>query len=491
VEYDNAVRDLLGDDTRPATRLLSTTSAQISLRPADAFLVEEYVRVAEDVAQRAAVDVEAATGCNLAEDDFSCMREFISRFGRRAYRQPLDASDVNRLFLRWAEWQGDWGHNKSLEMLLANMLQSPEFLYRLEAMPADPGDEPVALSDYELASRLSFFLWQSVPDEDLLAAAERGELHTREQVAAHARRMLDDPRSDALLLQFHDEWLGLPLLEGLVKDSALFPEFSPEISAKLREQAHRFVLDVFRNGDARFETLITSDDAFFDAELAALYGVEGDFDSSWTKVPRGAAFEGGALAQGGFLAVHARGDGTSPIRRGIFVRSKLLCGSVPDVPPGVNRDIKPPMVGQTTRSKFEAHAVDPACAVCHASFDDLGFAFEHFDSLGRWRDSEGTAAIDTTGELSETDVDASFDGAADMLKLVASSEDAEACLARRWFRFAYDRREQGEADECAIEELYDAVDRADGDMRELIIAVTASNAFLYRQHEAVQETVSP
>ncbi|MCA9580379.1 MAG: DUF1592 domain-containing protein, partial [Myxococcales bacterium] len=335
VEYDNILADLLGDETKPGTRFLTTETRQGDSRLADELLAEEHLRAAEDVAKRAAEDPKELMGCDPTTSSFGeCAEGFLEDLARRAFRRPLSKEEKTALFLSYSTWKRDWGTAMAVEMSVGRILMSPHFLYRIELVDdSADGGERVPLDDYEMASRLSFFLWETMPDDELFEAAEKGELRTRDGVAMHAARMLEDPRSDAMLQNFHANWLSLGALDGLVKDSEIFPDFSPEIATLLREQTELFIKDVFRDGDGRWASLLTSDTFFVNDTLAEFYGIDGTFSDGFEPVSLPADRPLGVFSQGAFPAIHARGDGTSPVRRGIFMLGKVLCGAVPDVPP--------------------------------------------------------------------------------------------------------------------------------------------------------------
>jgi hypothetical protein len=324
-------------------------------------------------------------------------------------------------------------------------------------------------------------VWGSLPDEELFAAAAAGELHTKDQVEAHARRMLDDPRTHRMALHFYEQWLGFAAIASVSKDPGTFPEWDSGIGDLQRREAETFVEHVLWDADGKLETLLTAPYTFVDADLAEFYGIA-DAGSGFAKVsgPKHA----GILTQGSILTVYAKANQTSPVARGLFVRQHLLC--TPPPPPPDDVDITPPDVDPdaTTRERYQMHRENPACAACHELMDPLGFALEHFDGVGRWRNRENDKPIDATGTLLGSDVDGDFDGATELGALLAQSDMVRECVTRNWFRYAYGRAESEDNDECALAQLDHAFADSEYDLKELLVALTQTDAFLYRPEVA-------
>ena len=491
IELDNTLADLLGDDTGPAHRLLqeelgSGFSNNAEVRTVSELVAEQYLAVAEDVARRASADLPTLLGCDPATGEDACVASFIDGFGARAWRRPLSADEQTRLMTVFTSSRDQWGTRVAVELVLEVMLQSPHFLYRVELPPpaAAPG-EVVRLDGYQVASRLSYMLWSTMPDDALFAAAEAGELDTDAGVAEHARRMLNDPRADTVMIRFFDEWLQLRELEGLAKDADTFPDWRPEIADLFREETHAFIREVWENESASLETLLTADFTMLNAELAEFYGVSGPAGAEYVRVPIDPTQRAGLLTHGSFLAGHSKVHESSPIHRGMFVRAGLLCGDVPPPPPGIDPIAPDPDPTLTLRERLEEHRSDPVCASCHALLDPLGFGFENFDSTGRWRDEEAGRPVDASGFIEDTDVDGEFVGAVELAHRLAGSEQVSDCMVRQWFRYGYGRTESIRDDTCSLDQLERAFDGSDGDLRELVVALTQSDAFLYR---AVDDT---
>jgi hypothetical protein len=486
IELDNTLADLLGDDTAPAHRLLqeelgSGFSNNAEVRTVSELVAEQYLAVAEDVARRASADLPALLGCDPATGEDACVASFIERFSARAWRRPLGDDEQTRLMTVFTSSRDQWGTRVAVELVLEVMLQSPHFLYRVELLPSGAAAGEIArLDGYQLASRLSYMLWSTMPDDALFAAADAGELDTDEGVGAYARRMLDDPRADTVLLRFFDEWMLLSELEGLAKDTEVYPDWRPEIADLFRDETHAFIHEVWQNEGASLETLLTADFTMVNAELAEFYGMTAPAGAEYVRVPVDPTRRAGLLTHGSFLAGHSKVHETSPIHRGMFVRAGLLCGDVPPPPPGIDPIAPDPDPSLTLRERLEEHRSDPVCASCHALLDPIGFGFENFDSTGRWRDQEAGRAVDASGFLEDTDVDGEFVGAVELAHRLAGSEQVSDCMVRQWFRYGYGRTESIRDDTCSLEQLEDTFDSSGGDLRELVVALTQSDAFLYR-----------
>jgi hypothetical protein len=285
---------------------------------------------------------------------------------------------------------------------------------------------------------------------------------------------------------FFLQWLELDGLDRLEKDRELYPAFGPELRDAMRADTRRFVDYVFFATPARLSTFLTARYAFPSGPLEPVYGIdEGSLrvgDRAWP--PEGT--RAGLLTQPAFLAVHAGAEHTSPVRRGKWIREHLLCQSLPPPPPGVDTSF--PEVGPdaTTRERFEQHSADPSCATCHALMDDLGFALEHYDAVGAWRDQENGHAIDASGALGGTDVDGEFEDALSLSARLSESGQVRDCVTRQWFRYALGRVETDE-DAGTIERSRNRLAGLDGGVRELVEALAASEAMRCRSEPAAGE----
>jgi hypothetical protein len=488
-EYNNTVRDLLGAtgspaDAFPADEVSGIFNNQASTLVVTELLAEGYMTAAEDVAAEAVTDPDGLVGCDPVMDgEDACGAQFIEQFGKRAFRRPLD--DEGRALLKgvFDAARAKWDYASAIRLVIETALESPRFLYRIEfGMPDPDANGVVKLDDYEVASRLSYLLWGSMPDDALFAAAEKGELRTPEQVAKQARRLLADPRARDVIANFHSQWLGLGKLDTVDKDPAVFPGYSAALKTTWRAETMAFVNDVIFEGNGDVETLLTAPYTMMNADVAAYYGVSGG--------PTGADFEhvdldpsqrAGLLTQPSILAVNAHADQTSPVHRGKFVRERLLCEPIAPPPPNVKAVPPPVDPSATTRERFAQHDADPVCGKCHKLMDPIGFGFEHYDGIGLWRDQDQGMPVDASGEVvGSKDANGKFDGAVELAQRLGTSEEVRACVVRQWFRYGQGRNETT-ADACTMAKLQDAFAAAKYDIRELLVALTQTDAFLYRK----------
>jgi hypothetical protein len=486
-QYDNTVRDLLGVTGSPSAALTPDEKAGAffsnGTAPVSELVVEQYMRVAEEIAETAMADVDTLVPCPAGTDEAACGQQFVDDFGMRAFRRPLTEDERVVLVGLFEQGREAAGLAGGLQMVVQTALQSPQFLYHVELGMPQPGgtQDIVALGEYELASKLSYFLWDSMPDDALLDAAAAGELAEPDALRAQAERMLADDRASDAIASFHGQWLHLDELAGLEKNPEVYPEIDTAMREAMANETTRFADWVIRHDDARLQTLLTASYSFVEGPLADLYGLApGDVDPTMP-VELDPTQRAGLLTHAGVLAMHAHADQSSPIRRGKLVRETILCTPLSPPPPEV--DVVPPPVdpNATTRERFDQHRTDPACAGCHMLIDPLGFGFEHYDGIGRWRDTEAGKPVDASGEiLSTDDIDGEFDGAVELAERLASSEQVRTCLAEQWFAFGFGRA-PGDDDACSFDTMYEAFEGSDHDIRALLLSMVTTDSFRYRR----------
>lgn len=486
-EYDATVLALLGDASSPAQSF--PPENQSTAFENNAFdhqvtkdTVRRYLDVAETLAETARVGGFAALDltCDPLVGTAECGTTFIESFGRKAFRRPLDSAERSAFETLFTTELSARGFEDAVAVTLQAILQSPQFLYRIELLPEDaqPG-ELVAVSDYELATRLSYFLAASTPDELLLDAAEAGELHTAEQLEAHARRILESQAAHEAVRHFHRQWLGLSALQSVTKDPAQYPELdTASAAADWSNSVQDFTEHVVFDGGGTFDDLLGSPQVFLSDALAQFYGASPNDDGSYTVDGARA----GLLTQPALMALYAYPDRTSPIARGVWVRQRMLCQTLP--PPPDDADIEPPSVdpNATTREQFAEHTSEPACAGCHALIDPLGFPFEHYDAVGRWRDDENGLPIDASGEIagvSDPDLLGPVDDAVQMAERLAGSSDFTECMTTQWMTFALGRVPDPDLDACSLSQAGQVVAQT-GDVQDLLVAIVLSDAFRHR-----------
>lgn len=485
-EYDNAVRDLLDVDANPAWPADATSEGfdnQVEAQPLSFQHVDGMMSTAEEVASAAIEDLDALLPCDLHEDgDAACGEAFIASFGRRAFRRALSTDERARLEeVFHASLLADDDLATALRSVIESILQSPSFLYRFEIGEGEAdADGTVALTGYEMATRLSFFLWASVPDEELLAAAEAGTLATPEGLRAEAERMLADPRARRGLSTFFRQWLRLDRLLTTDKLAEVYPEFDDALVADLIQGTLELASYVtFDSPIGDLEELFTADIAAVSARTAPLYGVTSPVASGLALVPTPAAERAGILTEPAVLAAFAKPDQSSPVARGLFVREALLCQALPSPPEGVLIETPALDPTLTTRERFAQHSADPSCAGCHKLIDPVGFAFEGYDGIGRFRATENGFPIDTTGEVfGAGDASGPITGAPDLAAKLVASEVGQRCFVTQLTRYALGHTVT-EADACGVEATAVAIG-PDTPIREILLTLVTRPAFLRR-----------
>lgn len=497
VEYNNTVRDLFQikstpADAWPAEGITSGFDNDVSGQGATADLVDQMMRSAEQVADEAVTHLDVLLPCAAQSggDAAACGTKFIDQLGHRAYRRPLTPDDRERLgkALSWGINRG--GIKTGVRMVIMTLLQSPHFLYRPEIGVPDataPGANRLALTDHEIATRLSYLLLSSCPDEALLAASDKGEVHTLDQVEAQTNRLLGSPAGRTAIGRFFHQWLPFDRLSKAVKSPELFPEFTEATKAAMADGTQAFVEHVvFDSKEGSLRELMTANYAFVNADTAPLYGLKGSFGATLEQTtltePRA-----GLLTQVGVMAALADNVQSSPVARGKFIYQGLLCqpvGSPPANLPGAGVP-PPPNPNQTTRERFDEHRKNPACASCHQVMDPLGFGLESYDAIGRYRTKENGKSIDSTGDLMLEGNHLAFDGAVELSKFVAESPLTRACFASKWFTYAFGRTNNTD-DAFTVDELQKAFAEPTSPIKELFLAVTRTAAFTHRSSPVLE-----
>ena len=344
----------------------------------------------------------------------------------------------------------------------------------------------VALTGYELASRLSYFLWDSMPDDDLFAAAGAGSLVDADGVREQVERMLASPKAEETIAAFHTQWLGVAELEHVEKNPEMFPGYDSTLAASMKKDVADFARWVMLEGDGRLDTLLTANMTLTDdPRLLELYGVTpppGHVAGTPIELP--ADQRAGLLTMPGVMAEHAHPDQSSPIHRGVMIRQNFFCQQLPPPPPDVDDAPPSPDPNATTRERFAQHTSDPSCAGCHVLIDPLGFGLEGYDAVGAFRTQEESGlAIDDSGEITATDVNGTFFGGVELAGLLSQSGVVRECVSRQWFRYALGRIES-EADDCSIETIAKTFDESNYDVRVLLREITLSTAFRFRKGAA-------
>lgn len=495
-QYDNSVRDLLGVQDHPSDAFLADTAVKGFTNNAEQLVVtdrlaRDYRRAAEAIATDLLADaprLAEVVGCDPAPDAMGCATEFITRFGRRAFRRPLEQTEIDAFVALYGKgaglYEGGSDFEQGIALVVEGMLQSPSFLYRVELEVPPAGEALVALDGYGIAARLSYMLWNSTPDDTLLDAAEAGELDTPEGIETHARRLLADARAADPVQDFHAQWLRMDRYSNISKDPDLFPDFGGETPASMAAETREFFRNVILEQDGTFADLMTSRTTFVDDALARIYGLQGDFGTTLTQVELDPTTRSGFLTQPGFLAANAYFAESSPIHRGVFVQRQVLCADIPDPPPGVDLQLPPADENiRTTRQRVEQHTSPDQCAPCHSMINAPGYAFEGFDAIGAVRTMDNGEPVDTVASFDNPDGTAmSFTGAVDLIGQLAESDTAKRCYTTQWFRYTAMRPET-EVDACTLDGIHTAMLESDYDVQELLVALTQTVSFRFRAAE--------
>ena len=489
-QYRNVVRDLVGP-VQLTTELETDTAvngfieigaARTTISPA---AVEKFEAAAFEIGKYAASSAVrgALVGCTpRATIDTTCTRSFLTRFGRRAFRRPLTTEELNR-------WVGVAENSArtlndfyaGVEFAVAGIFQSPNLLFRVEVGEPDPTKSGrFRYTNYELATRLSFLLWNTAPDDTLLDAASAGTLVATWSLFEEAKRLLADPRARTAMSNFQSERLGLEGMDNLGKDRTAFPAFTPTLVTGMREDILRTIDYVAfeQNGDVRdlFETRVS----FVNGELAGLYGVTKPASGIVRTLLPNTGPRVGLLAKAGLLALNAHTKETSPTLRGKFVRERLLCQGIAAPPPDVVTIVPPPNPNAPTmRERLASHRNSPSCYSCHGAMDPLGLPFENFDAIGAYRATDNGYALDLSGDLDGR----TYTGPAGLGALLKNEPRVIECSVRQLYRYATGHVEL-EGETVLIKSMTQRFANAGYRMPELLKVLIVSDGFRYLTRSA-------
>jgi hypothetical protein len=477
-QYENTVLDLLGVGGHPAQAFGGGADTQL-----DELGAERRANAAAVVARQAATQMGSWSPCAGTEAD--CESRLIDQVGKRAFRHPLSAVERQQMTALFDAGKKEKGFTSGVEWLLTGLLQSPDFLYLLvKPAAAEKAGEVQPVTGYEMASRLSYFLWDSMPDESLFAAAGApAGLGTVASVQEQLTRMRQDPRFLRGVGGFYAHWLALGGFDELARDDKAFTtDLVQALSTSLLMNATQ----LYARPSPLLSALLTGESYFMNGSLRTFYG-KGSGAAEFTAVDLPGEDRHGILTHPGLMAALARPQKTHPINRGLFVRTKLLCQEL-HPPDGVEIPDLPevPMAGVTTRQEVSAHSTNPVCAGCHALIDPAGFALEGFDQVGRHRTMENGKPVDTAGTMvSSGDLDGPFARGEELLTKVSRSATVRSCFAQQYFQFVMagdSTRPVGDGDRCSLAGV-DAGFSASGDLDALVRLIATSDSFRFRLSE--------
>jgi hypothetical protein len=475
-EYDRTTRDLLGDQSAQAAHFADDPEGATGfLSPGLVTLndVRAYMAAAETLSAAMLRDLSKLPACRTAADE-ACATTFLRGFGRRAFRRPLLDDEIESLLVTYREARTalGLGFDDAVAVLVETILQSPSFLYRWELGPvaAHPTtDGRVALTGYELASRLSYLAWGSMPDDVLLAQADAGKLTTADQLEAQLARMLKDPRARDGIATFHRQWLRL---------SNPYQAASDPSRREMNDETSAFSQAVVLDGDGRLETLLTMPAVAPGSALAAVYGVTAQPGKAGLTMTDGSQ-RSGILTQANFLASHAAGALSHPVKRGAVIWSRMLCGELPPMPGNVPPP-QPPSPNVSTRERFAEHSSNACAKACHSLLDPPGFALENFDGTGRFRQQDGGKPVDASGDLTTpSGQHITFTTFSEFTHALAATTDASHCLAVQWARYGLARIDP-DADDVVANQSLNGGKTSDTNVPALLGKLVRSEAFRYR-----------
>jgi hypothetical protein len=492
-EYNNVVRDLLGDATQPAKAFPSEEIGNGFGNDADAqsvsnLLAEQYSQVAEAVAKRATEPAAIAKldpcAQNITTDrEATCARTIVEKLATRAYRRPLVAGEADALLALYTAARAEAPFATALATPIEALLQAPDFLYRIELGVADAARPELRRpSGYEMATRLAFLFWGTLPDPQLTAAAASGELETNAGVLTQARRLRDDPQARPILRFFFDNLLPISSLAQLERDPTVYPSFNASIGALLREETQRFLEYEIFDGSGTWPGALTAPYTFVNDALARYYGMPAVTGAEFRKVAVDPAQRLGLLTLGGVMAGSTPSNHTNPVLRGSFIVQKLMCRPLQlPTDPAILAQVKPPdpYSGKTARDRYGAHSQNPVCATCHQFMDPVGLTFENYDAVGLYRVQENGVTIDASGWVPGSDTKVA--NAVGLAREIAANEETQNCFAWHWLDYAYGRSLDDDQpdDVCAKERIERAFRESGYDVKQLLLDLTQTDAFLY------------
>lgn len=469
VEYRNAAVELFGnsqhvDELLPGDVAGSSGFATAGL--ASEVTVQALQQAAEKLAST--VNVQELTGCDTnGAGEAACIESLLASFGARAYRRPLSPAELSEYQTLYGSLRSEvgMGFEAAARTVVEALLQSPGFLYHWELGPRAPLPDVegvIKLGGYELASRLSFLLWSSIPDADLLAAAASGGLDSPEGIETQARRLLASDKALATMRNFHLQWLEVALA-GVNKSAEIYPSFTPALAAAMEDELAFFSNDLYQGGGTAGD-LFQAMTAPASPALATLYG---------------SSARPGVLTRAGFLTATSNAYEGDPTKRGAVIRTRVLCDTL--VPPPANI---PPLPAaspnQTVRERHAMHMSVEPCQSCHRMTDPIGFGLGNFDAMGGYQAQDSGKPIDTAGSVVDLDgSEQTFADAAELMALLANSQDVRACLTKQWLRFGFSRAETV-ADDASLESAYQSFAQSGFQLSELLIGLTRARSFRFR-----------
>ena len=502
LQYKNTLQELYGFEEEeyvldfPDVFSLDGFNNNAAMNTAHLALVESYQQAAISVT-RFLMDEEYFDVC---EEEEACIKDWLDNQAQQLWRRPLVETEKQEMYTLYDSLVQEVEVEVALQLVLQFILQTPDFLYFVELGDTERTTEHgIPLTDWELATRISYFLWNAPPDEELKEAAQNGSLRDEQEIITQAWRMLDDERAKKTIEDFHAQWLELDKVGSTALDFAIYDidtfgydpsDYLHQIIQPDMELETKVLIDeiIFSRSGQLSEILNTSTQ-YTTEPLAVLYGIEIDEDApvvEWMnewgdskefyEVDLPEKERAGVLTQLGILNAHATPKYPSPIKRGVFIKERILCqplGSPPsDIPPLESSDVEP----QTNRERYSMHSESPVCASCHKSIDGLGFPFEHYDALGQYRTHDNGHLVNAQGEIFGTDVDSTVEDAIELTKKLSNSRSVHDCYADQMFRYAFGRSTTS-ADKPTLTQLKEQFWGTHGNIAELLVHIVSNHEF--------------
>jgi hypothetical protein len=484
-EYNNTIHDLVGISFQPANDFpaddvgygFDNIGDVLSMPP---LLMEKYLAAAEKIVEKAFQSPEVRKRILIRDGkDEEAARQILRVFATRAYRRPVSDEELQRLLklVDLARKNGD-NFETGIQLALQAVLVSPHFLFRVELDFPRREMGTHLINEFELASRLSYFLWSSMPDDELFRLAQDRQLRKPGILEEQVRRLLKNERSRALVDNFASQWLQTRNLKTFVPDPELFPTFDESLRQAMQQETDRFFLHIVR-ADLSILEFLDADYTFLNERLARHYGIPGVKGPEFRKVSLAGTPRGGILTQASVLTVTSNPTRTSPVKRGKWILENILNTPPPPPPPGVEelKEGKEVELKGSLRQRMEQHRANTSCASCHQRMDPLGFGFENFDAIGAWRTREGKHAIDPSGTLPNGQT---FKGPVELKAILKTRQEAFArCLAEKMLTYALGRGVE-RSDRCAVDEIAGNLARNDHRFSALVIEIVKSDPFQKR-----------
>jgi hypothetical protein len=483
-QFKHTVADAFGFtvpvlDTLPSESRLdgfANSSERLGISSA---LFDYYGHAAADIAAEALAKAGTLLKCPVANlGTGTCLADFLNTVGEKAWRRPLAAEDMAKLTKLYTDAAGDVGPEEGFKTLVQGLVLSPNFVFRTELGGGAADGATTKLTDVELASALSYMLWDGPPDAALMDLAKQGKLHDPDALAAEAMRLYNNPKAPEAMFSFVRQWLETEDYTDKPKDMMTFPTFSPEVAVDLENETRQFVKEVFFGGaDKSLTTLMTAPWGFLNARTGKIYGKDVT-GMDLVKTDLDPAQRRGLLTQGSFLGAHAEPINTSVVNRGRFIREEIICSDVPPPPAAFKFDEKNITEDMTAREKFVEHSKNPACKGCHVMFDTIGFAVENYDAIGRWRTMEKGKVIDPSGSIPmPSGGDLAFSNFVDLIDKLGKGTDAYDCFSSQFLQYTSGRVR---LDDCERANLARTFADSGYKLDALVAAIVTSPTFFTR-----------